>query len=268
MDLAVSLIQRHGIDCDLALTGHLEAAWKRREVGHLAAEAECLTNVMGYTHVEMLDKAETHAAVATPFFHGALLDRNGGHFHPLNYTLGLADAARKAGVTLYENSVATSVEPGPSATVKTAEGSVKARYVLIACDAFLGDFDPHLAGQMMPVGSYIAATEPLPDPGALIATNRAVSDTKFVVDYFRLSADGKSQVDVIANATDLTDPKAFHSGVSAGEIYRSIRDGAGESMPPFSEKVTKEQDLWDMVNYLRSLWPEAARPKLNESTAP
>jgi mono/diheme cytochrome c family protein len=80
-------------------------------------------------------------------------------------------------------------------------------------------------------------------------------------------ADGKSQVDVIANATDLTNPKAFHSGVSAGEIYRSIRDGAGESMPPFVEKVTKEQDLWDMVNYLESLWPEAARPKLTESTA-
>jgi mono/diheme cytochrome c family protein len=76
-------------------------------------------------------------------------------------------------------------------------------------------------------------------------------------------ADGKSQVDVIANATDLTNPKAFRSGTSAGEIYRSIRDGAGESMPPFAEKVTKEQDFWDMVNYLRSLWPEAARPKLN-----
>ena len=74
-------------------------------------------------------------------------------------------------------------------------------------------------------------------------------------------ADGKSQVDVIANATDLTNPKAFRSGASVGEIYRSIRDGAGESMPPFAEKVTKEQDFWDMVNYLQSLWPESARPK-------
>ncbi len=191
MDLVVGLIQRHGIDCDLALTGHLEAAWKHREVEYLAEEAECLTNVMGYDHVEVLSKAQTHEAVATPFFHGALLDRNGGHFHPLNYTLGLAEAARNAGVALYENSVATGVAPGPSATVKTADGVVKARYVLIACDAFLGDFDPHLAGRMMPVGSYIAATEPLPDPAALIAANRAVSDTKFVVDYFRLSADGR-----------------------------------------------------------------------------
>jgi len=79
-------------------------------------------------------------------------------------------------------------------------------------------------------------------------------------------ADGKSQVDVIANATDLTNPKAWKSGTSEGEIFRSIRDGAGEAMPPFAEKVSKEEDLWHMVNYLRSLWPDAARPKLEKST--
>ena len=74
-------------------------------------------------------------------------------------------------------------------------------------------------------------------------------------------ADGKSQVDVIANATDLTNPKAWRSGTSEGEIYRSIRDGAGEAMPPFAEKFPKDEDLWHLVNYLRSLWPESARPK-------
>jgi len=78
--------------------------------------------------------------------------------------------------------------------------------------------------------------------------------------------DGKSLVDVVANATDLTDPKAWNSGTSEGEIFRSIRDGAGEAMPPFADKLTKEEDLWHMVNYLRSLWPESARPKLQEGT--
>jgi mono/diheme cytochrome c family protein len=75
-------------------------------------------------------------------------------------------------------------------------------------------------------------------------------------------ADGKSLVDVVANATDLTDPKAWKSGTSEGEIFRSIRDGAGEAMPPFADKVSKEEDLWHLVNYLRSLWPDSARPKL------
>lgn len=81
-------------------------------------------------------------------------------------------------------------------------------------------------------------------------------------------ADGKSLVDVVANATDLTDPKAWQSGTSEGEIFRSIRDGAGEAMPPFADKVTKEEDLWHMVNFLRSLWPDSARPKLQEGTTP
>jgi mono/diheme cytochrome c family protein len=76
--------------------------------------------------------------------------------------------------------------------------------------------------------------------------------------------DGKSQVDVIANATDLTDPEYWASGISEGEVYRSIRDGAGDAMPPFKEKVSKDEELWDMANYVRSLWPESARPKLAE----
>ena len=80
-------------------------------------------------------------------------------------------------------------------------------------------------------------------------------------------ADGKSLVDVVANATDLTKPEAWKSGTSEGEIFRSIRDGAGDAMPPFADKVSKEEDLWHMVNFVRSLWPDSARPKLVESKA-
>lgn len=74
--------------------------------------------------------------------------------------------------------------------------------------------------------------------------------------------DGKSQVDVVANATDLTDPKQWGSGTSEGEIFRSIRDGAGNTMPPFKSQISKEEDLWHLVNFIRSLWPEPMRPKL------
>jgi mono/diheme cytochrome c family protein len=77
--------------------------------------------------------------------------------------------------------------------------------------------------------------------------------------------DGKSLVDVVANATDLTEPKAWTSGTSEGEIFRSIRDGAGDAMPPFKAQIEKEEDLWQLVHYIRSLWPEAVRPKLQES---
>jgi mono/diheme cytochrome c family protein len=78
-------------------------------------------------------------------------------------------------------------------------------------------------------------------------------------------ADGKSQVDVVANATDLTEPKYWTSGPTEGEVFRSIRDGAGDAMPPFKEKIEDEKDIWHIVNFIRSLWPEPARPKLQET---
>jgi mono/diheme cytochrome c family protein len=78
-------------------------------------------------------------------------------------------------------------------------------------------------------------------------------------------ADGKSQVDVVANATDLTEPKLWTSGTSEGEVFRSIRDGAGDAMPPFKAKIENEKDIWHLVNFIRSLWPEPARPKLQET---
>ncbi len=72
--------------------------------------------------------------------------------------------------------------------------------------------------------------------------------------------DGKAQVDVVADATDLTSPKLYKSGTTDGEIFRSIRDGAGETMPPFKTQITNESDLWHLVNYIHSLWPEGSRP--------
>ncbi len=74
--------------------------------------------------------------------------------------------------------------------------------------------------------------------------------------------DGKAEVDVVADATNLTDPKLWKSGVSEGEIFRSIRDGAGLTMPPYQTLIRKEEDLWHLVNFIRSLWPEPQRPKL------
>ncbi len=76
---------------------------------------------------------------------------------------------------------------------------------------------------------------------------------------------GKALIDVIANATDLTNPKRWFSGTTEGEIFRSIRDGAGVSMPPFSMQMKKEEDMWHLVNYIRSLWPKDKRPELQDS---
>jgi len=80
-------------------------------------------------------------------------------------------------------------------------------------------------------------------------------------------ADGKAQLDLVGNATDLTDPKVWQSGTAEGQIFRSIRDGAGNGMAPFKTQLHEERDIWDLVNFIRSLWPESARPKLKEDEA-
>jgi len=76
--------------------------------------------------------------------------------------------------------------------------------------------------------------------------------------------DGKATVDVVADATDLTAPKTWKHGTSAGEIYRSIRDGQGASMPAFKTQIQKDDDLWHLVNFIQTLWPESMRPALQE----
>ncbi len=73
----------------------------------------------------------------------------------------------------------------------------------------------------------------------------------------------KATVDVVADATDLTSPKLWKNGTTEGEIFRSIREGQGSSMPTFKAQL-KEDDMWNLVNYIRSLWPESARPPIQE----
>ncbi len=77
-------------------------------------------------------------------------------------------------------------------------------------------------------------------------------------------ADGKSMVDVVSDATDLTQPRFYKSGASEGEVYRSIRDGAAETMPAFKTQIADDKDLWNLVNFIRSLWPDEARPPIQD----
>jgi cytochrome c len=77
-------------------------------------------------------------------------------------------------------------------------------------------------------------------------------------------ADGKATVDVVANATDLTTPKAWKNGYTEGEIFRSIRDGLGSSMPAFNTQISQD-DMWHIVNFVRSLWPDSMKPPLQET---
>ncbi len=189
-ELVLGLIARHDIDCDLKLTGHLAAAVKASDLRWMEAEAKCLATVMDYPHVDLLG-AEAARDVVRADYHGGLMDRHGGHMHPLNYALGLAGAARAAGVQIRENSPAVRLETEGGARGFTSGGAVRAGICVLAGDALMTGLQPRLDSRIMPVGNFLVATEPLADPAALIPGDAAISDSRFVVNYYRLTADGR-----------------------------------------------------------------------------
>lgn len=187
-----TLIRRFSIDCDW-VDGHLSAAVKPRHVADLRAELAELRDVYGYPSVRYLPREELRAVLATDRYLGALYDSNSGHVHPLNYTLGLAAAAQSMGVQIYGGTRALSFAPAGNAKVRisTPRGEVRARFLVLCGNVFLGPTAPSLAAKIMAVATYIVATEPLGAARAqeLIANNSAVSDMNWVLDYFRRSAD-------------------------------------------------------------------------------
>jgi gamma-glutamylputrescine oxidase len=183
-------IARHDIACDQK-RGLLVAAAKPGHVAAQARDVACMEEVFGYREARCASRDEVAEMVATSRYHGGVVDQGGGHIHPLNYALGLAAAAEHAGARLYEGSPATSVAYGARPRVRTPGGSIRARHVVVCCNGYLARLEPRIAGKIMPIDNYILATEPLGDERAqaLLRGDVAVSDTLFVVNYFRLSAD-------------------------------------------------------------------------------
>lgn len=189
--LTLDRIAKHNIACDLHTNGHLTLAAKPSDPRWMRAESEALADVFAYPNTRVLSAEEARSKVASSGFHGALLDEGGGQLHPLNYALGLAEAARGAGVHLYEHSRVVGVETARGVVAKTRRGTVRARYGVLACDALLEGLEPRIASHIMPVANYIVATSPLKQPHDIIADHLAVSDSRFVVNYFRMSEDGR-----------------------------------------------------------------------------
>ena len=194
LDLIKYLVAKHRIDCDLQW-GHLHAAIKPRQETELRAWQDELVDEYGYTSTRWLDRAELAQVLNTQRYIGALRDERSGHLHPLNYTLGLAAAAAAAGVTIHEESMVVGIDHGATARVRTTGGaSVRAKYVALCCNAFIDEkISRHLRDRIMPVGTYIIATERLGRARleSLIREKVAVSDVKFVLDYFRCSEDDR-----------------------------------------------------------------------------
>ncbi|TWI56642.1 glycine/D-amino acid oxidase-like deaminating enzyme [Pseudomonas duriflava] len=183
-------IEQYGIDCDLTW-GYADLATKPKHLEGFQADLEELHS-LGYPHdVQLVSRDRIHTVVGSERYLGALIDPGSGHLHPLNLALGEAAVAESLGVRLYEHSTVNRIDYGPEVRVYTDRGQVRADTLVICCNAYLKELEPTLSGKVLPAGSYIIATEPLPEALAeeLLPGNRAVCDQQITVDYFRLSRD-------------------------------------------------------------------------------
>ena len=183
-------IERFQIPCDLTW-GYCDLANKPADLAGFAEDAEELRS-LGYRHqTRLLQADEMHSVVGSKRYVGGLIDMGSGHLHPLNLALGEARAAQQLGVQLFEHSAVTRIDYGPEVKVHSSRGTVRAKTLVLGCNAYLNDLNPELRGKVLPAGSYIIATEPLSPALAqeLLPQNMAVCDQRVALDYYRLSAD-------------------------------------------------------------------------------
>ncbi len=190
--LTRDLAARHAPEAGYA-PGIIHAAHKPRYVAEFHAYAEKLARDYGYDQIRPLDRAQMQALVGSPAYHGGDIDMGGGHLHPLRYALGLARAAQAAGVRIHEQWRVTALTKADPARVQTEAATITARFVVLGLNGYAGRLEPEIAARVMPINNFIAATRPMSDAerAAILSADHAVADSKFVINYFRFSADNR-----------------------------------------------------------------------------
>ena len=191
-NIVVERIKKYNIECDLTF-GYCTLASRAKHMKTLEADFQAQKN---NPDIRLLDKKATQKqVVGSDNFIGGMVDMASGHLHPLNFCTGEAQAAHGLGVQIFTDSKVESISPGDVVTITTAHGQVKAKKVILAGNAYIGDLAPkklpNISNKILPAGSYIIATEVLPETlyQKLLPGNHAVCDMRIDLDYFRLSAD-------------------------------------------------------------------------------
>jgi len=183
-------VAKYNIACDL-LPGGLFTAFTAKQMKGLEHHKKVWAG-FGHHEFELVDRPGLAKHVRTERYVGGLIDRLGGHLHPLNLVQGEAAAAESLGARIFEDSRVISVDIGVSPVVKTRLGEVHAKFVLVCGNAYIGELLPELGGKIMPVSTQVLATEPLGDSVVeLLPSNVCVEDCNYVLDYFRRTADNR-----------------------------------------------------------------------------
>jgi glycine/D-amino acid oxidase-like deaminating enzyme len=197
IDLVEKIVQETGIDCAFSRCGHLEVACKP---SHFAAYAEAAARIQReFGHeLHVISKSELRSEIGSDVYYGGLVDETSAGVNPAQYVMGLAKAAQRAGARLYEHTRVVEVKPEASNgnrrfRVATSRGSLVAREVLLTTGAYTTSATPALLKKVIPIGSYIIATEALSADLAreLSPRNRMIYDSKHFLHYYRLTPDNR-----------------------------------------------------------------------------
>lgn len=197
IDIIDERIAKYGIQCDWK-KGYATLALNHRRMDDLLAIEKSSREVFGYSNMQLWDKAQLKQYLGSDIYVGGLFDSNSGHLHPLNYCLGLAKACLDLGVQIFEHSPVVDMKTqGDKVMLKTKKAQVTAQNVVIATNAYIAGLPRSIhrgtARKILPVESFIIATEPLEQTVAdsVINNGMSVCDNNLLLDYYRLSADNR-----------------------------------------------------------------------------
>ncbi len=186
-----AVIAQERIECELEASGHLQAAVKPSHFESFRSEQALLTRVFNH-RVDLVSRDQQRSELGSDRYHGLLVDERSRGLNPARYVAGLADAARRAGASIAEHTGVTQIrKAGDRWRVTTAHGDIDAAHVVIASNGYGDTASGSLQRRLVPIGSYIIATEPLAvdDANALLPRRRMAFDSKHFLYYFRVTAD-------------------------------------------------------------------------------
>src|SRR5579859_263191 len=197
IDCVEQIIRNENINCNFSRCGHLEVACKQSHFNGYAESAALVQREFGH-HQHIISKNELRAEIGSGIYFGGMVDETSAGLNPARYVAGLAQAAQRAGACLshhtrVENVQASTQNGARKFLLRTSRGSISAREVILASGAYTTNATPALRKKIIPIGSYIIATEILPPDLAreLSPRNRMIYDSKHFLYYYRLTPDNR-----------------------------------------------------------------------------
>jgi len=197
IDLVEQIVRGDNIECDFSRCGHLEVACKQSHFDSYARSVDVIAREFGHK-LRIIPRSQLQAEIGSAIYFGGMVDETSAGVNPARYVSGLASAALKAGACIYENSRVqeiskTSKNGAGGFEVKTSRANISARDVLVATSGYTSSATPGLRKKIIPIGSYIIATEQLPESFAreLSPRNRMIYDSKYYLYYYRLTPDNR-----------------------------------------------------------------------------